>query len=164
MAIVTVGLAVLSATACSSDRNHDRLQQFAMVTDRDGNSEIYLVDPSNGSSVNLTSHPAFDSSPTWSPDGERLAFVSDREGGLGLYSMKADGTDVIRLADLEGINVHTPEWSPNGRLIAWASGRAQIWTTNMEGVSTGPLTSVSEWALTPSWLPDGRRIFPAYTG
>ncbi len=158
IAIVAAVLAVLGATACSSGQTPDQLQQFAMVTDRDGNSEIYLVDPSTGSSVNLTSHPAFDSRPTWSPDGQRLAFVSDREGGLVLYSMKADGTDVIRLIDLEGVNVHTPEWSPEGSLIAWASDRAQIWTTSMEGVSKGPLTSVSEWALTPSWLPDGRRI------
>jgi Tol biopolymer transport system component len=46
----------------------------------------------------LTRHPAFDANPAWSPDGRKIAFVSNRDGGYGIYVMNADGSGQQRLA------------------------------------------------------------------
>ena len=51
---------------------------------------------------NLTRNPANDSDPTWSPDGRRLAFVSDRDGDLEVYVMNADGSGQRRMTHRGG--------------------------------------------------------------
>jgi TolB protein len=53
---------------------------IAFMSDRDGNFEIYVMEPDGSNQLNLTNHPASDSSPSWSPNGRELAFVSDRTG------------------------------------------------------------------------------------
>lgn len=55
--------------------------------------------------------------PVWSPDGERIAFLSFRDGNPELYSMKADGSDQTRLTSGPAEDVD-PAWSPDGRRIA----------------------------------------------
>ena len=59
---------------------------LAFTSNRDGNLEIY-VQPLDGPAVNVTRHPSIDNFPTWTPDG-RLGFVSNRDDGFDLYSIK----------------------------------------------------------------------------
>jgi TolB protein len=59
----------------------------------------------------LTDNPAWDGKPAWSPDGTKIAFVSDRDGNGDIYVMNADGSNVIRLTN-EGYNFE-PSWSPS---------------------------------------------------
>jgi TolB protein len=70
----------------------------------------------DGSHVrNLTNHPALDASPTWSPDGKKIAFVSDRarKGHREIYVMNADGSHVVRLTHTPGNLWSTqPDWQP----------------------------------------------------
>jgi Tol biopolymer transport system component len=70
-------------------------------------------------------------SPSWSPDGSRLAFVSNRSGDEEIYVARADGTGVTRLTSLPGPDL-SPAWSSDGRRIAW-SRRAEIWTMSASG-------------------------------
>jgi Tol biopolymer transport system component len=49
--------------------------------------------------INLTNNPADDGVPSWSPDGRRIAFVSNRDGNLEIYVMNADGSGVTRLTN-----------------------------------------------------------------
>src|SRR5918994_3352399 len=69
--------------------------------------------------------------PAWSPDGSRLAFVSNRSGDEEIYVARADGTGVTRLTRLPGPDL-SPAWSSNGRRIAW-SHDAAIWTMSASG-------------------------------
>jgi Tol biopolymer transport system component len=56
---------------------------------------------------------------TWSPDGSKIAFASNRDGGdLDIYVMDADGTDVTQVTDLPG-HEHAPSWSPDGNALAF---------------------------------------------
>ena len=61
---------------------------------RDGNFEIYIMNPDGSDQTNLTQHRANDSAPVWSPTGEQILFTSDRGGIADLYLMDADGTNV----------------------------------------------------------------------
>ena len=88
----------------------------------------------------------------WSPDGSRILFASDREGNLELFVMNADGSQLRRLTDTPGNEVH-PVWSPDGTRIATSSG-GSLQVMNADG--SGAITiGVGDW---PSWSPDGTRI------
>jgi Tol biopolymer transport system component len=72
----------------------------------------------------VTSDPFRDTAPRWSPDGVRIAFCSDREGGNGIWTIDQDGTGLARVAALEGPGASFPVWSPGGDRIAFAQGGA----------------------------------------
>ena len=65
--------------------------KIAFASNRDGNWEIYLMNPDGSQQERLTQNSARDLSPVWSPNGEQILFVSDRDGGHDLYVMDADG-------------------------------------------------------------------------
>ena len=72
--------------------------EMAFVSDRDGNSEIYVMNANGSGQRNVTRNPAFDADPAWSPDGRKIAFVTKRDGSDGVYVMNADGSGQRRLA------------------------------------------------------------------
>ena len=78
--------------------------------------DIYRVSADGGPARQLTSHPAYDSRPVWSPDGKRIAFQSDREGSLDVYVMNADGGAPVRLTAQSGDEIPCC-FDPSGRLV-----------------------------------------------
>ncbi len=70
----------------------------------------------------LTTDPAEDRSPLWTPDGQRIVFASNREGTWGLFWKAADGTgDVERLVTREGVPYLAPYgWSPDGTKLVFS--------------------------------------------
>ena len=99
-------------------------------------------------------------SPSWSPDGERIAFYSDRDGSAEIYVMNADGSGVERLTHTEA-NEGAPAWSPDGKLIAFDSkrdGNYEIYVMNADGSEQRRITDYPERDLAPAWSPDGSKI------
>lgn len=72
------------------------------MSTRDENWEIYISDADGSNVVRLTEDPAEDGLPTWSPDGEAIAFVSRRGGNWAIWAMAPDGSDLQKLFDIEG--------------------------------------------------------------
>ena len=129
-----------------------------------GNWEIYGLESLDGGLVNLTRHPGFDSAPAWSPDGSRIAFISDRNGRRALYVMDADGSGVRQLTDEPLRSADAPAWSPDGSRIAFKS-RFQLFTevkyVSPEGDGPVALTrfATEELGIGPLfWSPDGTRL------
>jgi Tol biopolymer transport system component len=74
----------------------------------------------------LTDHSADDRSPSWSPDGQYIAFESERDDRVGIYVMGSDGSNPHRLTD-HLADYRAPSWSPDGRYIAFESNRDGDW-------------------------------------
>jgi Tol biopolymer transport system component len=86
-------------------------KRIAFTSSREGNDDVYVMNPDGSNVKRLTNHPEGDQWPSWSPDGKRIAFQSYRDGNWEIYVMNADGskqTNVSRnaAADWE------PAWSP----------------------------------------------------
>ena len=89
------------------------------VTVRDENNDVWVADLASGTLRRLTTDPATDAVPLWTPDGERVVFASQREGSWGLFSMAWDGAgDAERLMVIEDAQNLLPYgWSADGALI-----------------------------------------------
>ncbi len=114
--------------------------RIAFVSDRDGDDEIYVMNADGGGVVQLTDNDFSDIHPTWSSDGGRIAFASDRGNDVqkyDIYVMNADGRGVEQLTD-DCSNGHLA-WSPGGNRIAFVS-RGDIYVMNADGSGVEQLT------------------------
>ncbi len=92
----------------------------------------------------------------WSPVGDKIAFVSRRDGNLEIYVINPDGSGQRRLTRNTVGDSH-PVWSPDGRRIAFESNW-QVWVMNADGSGQRRLTRNGARNFAPAWSPDGRRI------
>ena len=102
-------------------------------------------------------------SPTYSPDGQRIAFVSTRAGLPQIYVMAADGTDQQLFAPFDyGVtgSSNAPEWSPDGQSVAFhrdVAGTLQVFVLDVRTRTVRQLTSVGR-NEDPTWAPDSRHL------
>jgi len=150
--LVFVALFALGISACSSDDgttgpNDDDFDftgdLIAFVSDRDGQSEIYLIQSDGSELINITTHNSWDSEPAWSPDGTKIAFASDRGGSDDIYVMNVDGSGVVRLTTNAAADTH-PAWCSGGTKIAFRSnrdGNSEIYIMDPDGSNQTRLTN-----------------------
>ena len=105
----------------------------------------------------LTNSPGIDTGGSYSPDGGRIVFESDRGGNQQLYVMGGDGSNQRRIS-VGGGGYATPVWSPRGDLIAFTrTGSFQIGVMGPDGSAERILTR-GGYAEGPSWAPNGRAV------
>ena len=136
--------------------------KIAFQSYRDGNFEIYIMNADGSNQTRLTNNPAFDQYPSWSPDGEKITFMSQRDGDKNaeIYFINVDGSEETRLTDNPAFDAF-PSWSPDGEKIAFASerdGNMNIYVMNTDGSLQARLTDNPAHDVKPQWSPDGKKI------
>lgn len=117
----------------------------------------------SGKKVKLSDGAGWDYSPAVSPDGSRVAFVSNRNDKVELRLVNTGGGGHKRLVLVRGDDVlGSPAWSPDGSMLAFeckrggAAGVQRLCRVGAEGGEAPDLTSV--WAASPAWSPDGAKL------
>lgn len=127
------------------------------IEGEDVDAEIYLLDLEEGSARSLNVRGT---SPAFSPDGNRITFVSDLNGAQDLYVMNADGSNIVQVTDDPNFDLW-PAWSPDGDRLAFASerdGNFDIYVVNVDGSNQQRLTDHPAADYAPAWSPDGTSI------
>jgi Tol biopolymer transport system component len=157
LAIIPAGLALAADEFGSNPGFNGRV---AYVSDKDGNDEIYAIEPNGTGQYDMTNNVANDIDPAWSPDGSKVAFASDRAGNFDIYVMRADGSGQVRITT----DTHSdryPTWSPDGSQIAYRSNRNgdfDIHVMNVDGSNDHIVAPNPAFDSEPAWSPDGSRI------
>lgn len=136
---------------------------FCSGTNDPGGALIYTCNINGSNWTKLSgNHKGADLFPKWSPDGSKIVFYSDRDGGYyQIYVMNADGSNPVRLTRSESEDT-LPAWSPDGSKIAFTSNRVgnveHIFIMNADGSAVRQVTQGSNDCAYPTWSPDGSRI------
>ncbi len=145
-------------------------------------TDIWLVKTTGGPPFRLTCGPGRDDAPQWSPDGQRITFLSDRDGSIQVWTIEPRGGEASKLTAIR-TGVSSVAWAPDGRSLAFLalpsgvgedSGKqkkegdeivfdqdaegSQIFVLDISSKKVRPLTRGQFCVVDFSWSPDGKRI------
>ena len=88
--------------------------------------DLFTVPIAGGDATQLTSGMAFDAKPRFSPDGSRIVYTSDADGGQNVWVMDSDGSDPVQISKGASNRAESPEWMPDGDYVVAAMGAFRI--------------------------------------
>lgn len=156
-------------------------KQKRYAWDYDENYDLYAAPLAGGDAVHLTSARGYDAEGSYSPDGQWVAFASNRHAYtdkltdedakafalqqsllMDIYLMRADGSEVKRLTDVKGYD-GGPFFSPDGKRICWRRFNseetvAEIWTMNTDGSDQRQITKLGAMSWAPYYHPSGKYL------
>lgn len=135
--------------------------------------DLYIVDISGGKAEALTQDFAWNIQPAISPDGTRIAFISDRDGSSNLWTMSIEGNDLQQVTKEKQNLIHSPDWSPDGEYIVAMKGimssrsipAGEIWLYHRSGGTGLPIKKrkggkkEQKNIADPAFSPDGAYIY-----
>ncbi len=151
------------------------------------NTDIWMFNMRTRDLRRLTTAPKKDSVPRWSPDGQTIAFLSNRDGKMQIYLLAMDGGEAAQLTESKS-SIKSFAWSPDGKRLAYLAEEpateeeakkeeekddarvvdksdkaARLWTINIAAKQTRQLTS-GKWKISDlSWMPSGDKIIVTAT-
>ena len=155
-----LSVVILGASVCPVLAKAPDTAKVVFASSRDGNYEIYLMNPDGSEQVNITNHRANDISAVWSPTGEHILFASNREqkawGNWDLYLMEPDGSNVQKVFD-KSKNRSGGRWSPDGKQIAYTSFEKGQWKVYIASIDDKKEEQVA-LGSSGDWSPDGTKL------
>ncbi len=137
--------------------------------------DLYLLPVQGGTATPLTTGMAYDSQPRFSPDGERVVFVSDRDGSENLWTIAVDGSDPRQLTrEKAKVEFASPDFSHDGSHVVvsrttWGLGTFELWAYHVDGGKGVQITQAkpngnSDWtnrlnSIGAVYGPDGRYLY-----
>ncbi len=132
--------------------------------------DLYALAITGGRARRITSGPAYDMQPRYSPDGSTIAYISDSGGGHNVWLMDADFTDPRQLTEERQRLVNSPAWSPDGQYVyvrkhfvqQRSLGAGEVWMYHVSGGDGLQVTERNGWqkdAGEPALSPDGRYLY-----
>ncbi len=133
--------------------------------------DLYTLPIAGGEATPLTHSIAWEMQARWSPDGQRIAYISDAGGGDNVWVMNADGSEAKAVTKEDFRLLYTPTWSPDGQYIAARKhftgsrslGSGEIWLYHASGSGKGvQLNEKPNWQKDlgePAFSPDGRYVY-----
>ena len=155
LSVLNVNVSLLFAQAPTTPK-------ILFTSARDGNRDVYIMNPDGSEQINLTQHPADDQGAIWSPTGEQILFASNRGhkvwGSWDLYLMDPDGKNVRRVFKKETFRKDAT-WSPDGKQIAynnisWDAGESHIYIATLGEQEEERIVE----GFAPAWSPDGTEL------
>ena len=165
--MMTLGLSIaLSLLSLTSKADGTRLLRQPNISDQHVvftyGGDLWITAKTGGNATRLTSTAAVDKDPYFSPDGQTIAFTSNRSGTDAVYTISVKGGEAIRLTWYPATS-QVRGWTPDGERILYASNRAtapssfdRLWTVSKNGGSSEMLTS--QWGTKASYSGDGKHI------
>jgi TolB protein len=130
-------------------------EKILLTAIENGNSDIHELNIGQNFAKKLTKSPAIDTTASYSPDGNSIVFISDREGSQQIYTMNLESLSQTRISHGEG-SYSKPMWSPDGKLIAFSKQKG-----NSFFVGTMTPTGKGEKLLTSGYLVEGAKWSPS---
>ena len=152
--------------------------KIAFISERDGYSEIYVMDPDGSDQIALTNGITPKHDPSWSPDGTKIAFGVSNENSTSLYIINADGSNPTKLIDAKDLSMNrqanpdwqlgigSPVWSPDGRKIAFSTSHTiggtlsifDMYVIDVDGSNLVTPADRPAFDGGPAWSPDSQKI------
>ncbi|MFT5145039.1 MAG: Tol biopolymer transport system component, partial [Thalassolituus oleivorans] len=128
-------------------------------SNRDGDVDVYTRAADGSDVVQVTNHDSTDSHPWYSPDGQSIAWYSNRDGNYEIYA-SINGADAVRLTNHPDTD-QFPSYSPDGTQLVFASyrdGDGDLFLMNADGSGVHRILVHEGEDLAPAWSPDGEWI------
>ena len=162
--LLSIGLVLAFSNLLNISAEAPTRAKIVFTSTRNSNAEIYVMNADGSKEIRLTHHPGDDFDPTWSPTGEHIAFVSERDhkGLYDIYLMDANGKNVHRaFGDLDYRTA--PTWSPDGKKIAYHTySPVPDWAVYANTLGGGEAERIAESGIHPggfpAWAPDGNEV------
>jgi Tol biopolymer transport system component len=141
--------------------------RIAYVTDKDGNTELYVMNVDGSNAQRLTNTPATEGAPSWTPDGTRIVYASNSADGttgtFHIWMMNADGSNPRQLTQGPASDFQ-PAVSPDGRTVAFTTDRDggsnyNVYLMDLDGANVRQFTRALQPETNPVWFADGQLAY-----
>jgi TolB protein len=129
---------------------------MVFVSNRSGNPQLYIHDTVSNRVQRLTFEGRYNTQPSWSPKGDRIAYSAMSNGVIDIFTINPEGGEPVQLTENQGSN-EAPTWAPDGSLIVFSStreGKSRLYVMTAYGTDQRRLLTLPGEQSNPKWSPN----------